>query len=240
MVVGCGSSFDRQNTWFLTIPPHQGHVLRELSFWEDPEIRDGFTNMAVDDWLAEYFETPILRSYRWAPGWGSFGYFIPRAGLPPGPRHWVRRWTGGGIVDHRHDRTYTLFVPRGLELAEARGAESYRTIHVAVAAVLSEAGQAASLSGGTASAPGGECFIRPVEHDVLDGKGRKIAGAGQRRSARGLLHQGSVLADGSFDAARLAGLLAAKVRIMDLDPPSGWIEKRAAEKYRSRNWLERR
>jgi lipoate-protein ligase A len=215
-------------------------VLDELVHWDDPEPRDGFENMAIDQWLAESMEMPVLRTYRWQPGWGSFGYFIPRSELPSSPPRWVRRWSGGGIVDHSRDRTYTLFVPRSCPLAVARGAESYRIIHAAVVATLIAGGIDAHLSGDTASLPGGECFVRPVEYDVLDSYGRKIAGAGQRRTVRGLLHQGSVIADGDFQAAVLAGFLARKVDADALQAPAERVMELALNRYRHPNWLERR
>lgn len=215
-------------------------VLPELAYWEDAFVRDGYENMAVDDWLAETFEQPVLRSYRWLPEWGSCGYFIRHAELPREPANWVRRWTGGGIVDHRRDRTYTLFIPRGFDLAEARGAESYRTIHAAVAQVLAESGVAARLSASTTSAAGGECFVRPVEYDVMDAMGSKLAGAGQRRSVRGLLHQGSVLSPVDFDCLKLGKFLAVNVKRIEPEPPSQWITERVEKIYRRRDWLQRR
>jgi len=214
-------------------------VLPLLHLWIDPVPREGPENMAVDEWLAGTCEVPVLRSYRWAPGWGSFGYFVKQADLPRKGLKWVRRWTGGGIVDHRADWTYTLFVPRGFGLAEARGAESYRVIHAAVAAALAGSGRSAYLAGSTAPAIGGECFIQAVEHDVLDAGGRKIAGAGQHRSARGLLHQGSVAGGDSF-ANALAARLSDSVTVTAFEPPEGDLSARAATRYGNPVWTTRR
>ena len=211
-------------------------VLPLLQLWLDPTPRDGPENMAVDEWLAETCTVPVLRSYGWQPGWGSFGYFVKRAELPANGLRWVRRWTGGGIVDHRADWTYTLFAPRGFGLAEARGAESYRLIHGALAAVI---GGAVRLAAAGPPAAGGECFIQPVEHDILDPAGRKIAGAGQRRTVRGLLHQGSVAGNGAF-ARALAASLSGNVEIAAFNPPPELLAERAAGRYASEAWMNRR
>ena len=195
--------------------------------------------MAVDEWLAETCREPVLRSYRWVPGWGSFGYFVKAAELPEWGLRWVRRWTGGGIVDHRADWTYTLFVPNGFGLAEAKGGESYRVIHRALAAALRQGGIGARLSGTMPAAAGGECFLQPVEFDVLSEEGRKIAGAGQRRSLRGLLHQGSVATTVPL-AGELAAILAEKVMASDLEPDSSWIGAKLASRYANAGWSMRR
>jgi lipoate-protein ligase A len=213
-------------------------VLPQLQLWLDPVPREGPENMAVDQWLAETCDVPLLRSYRWTPGWGSFGYFVKTADLPGHDLKWVRRWTGGGIVDHRADWTYTLFVPRGFGLAEARGAESYRTIHAALVSALRASGSDARLSAAMPPAIGGECFLQPVEHDVLDAAGRKLAGAGQRRTARGLLHQGSVA--GKVCPEALANALATVVVSRDLAPDQEWISETVAVRYGSAVWHARR
>jgi lipoate-protein ligase A len=217
---------------------HGSRVLPQLQLWLDPIARDGPENMAVDQWLAETCDAPVLRSYRWTPGWGSFGYFVRTADLPAWDVRWVRRWTGGGIVDHRADWTYTLFVPRGFALAEARGAESYRTIHAALVSALRASGIDARLSSAMPPAIGGECFLQPVEHDVLDAAGRKLAGAGQRRTARGLLHQGSVA--GKVCPEALANALATVVVSRDFAPDQEWIPETVAVRYGSAVWHARR
>ncbi|MCW1884925.1 hypothetical protein OKA04_09315 [Luteolibacter flavescens] len=222
-------------------------MLPHLQLWPDPTPRDGPENMAVDQWLAETCEVPVLRSYRWLPGWGSYGYFVKTADLPDhgGDLRWVRRWTGGGIVDHRADWTYTLFIPRGHALAEARGAESYRVIHAALVTALRAGGVEARLSGEMPPAAGGECFLQPVEHDVLDAAGRKIAGAGQRRTARGLLHQGSVAVSAPGEslhaqALALATALAGQVSEREFFPDTGWLEEVVADRFGSAAWQARR
>ena len=214
-------------------------MLPLLDLWIDPVPRDGPENMAVDEWLAETCETPVLRSYRWTPGWGSFGYFVKVVELPDWRLRWVRRWTGGGIVDHREDWTYTLWVPNGFGLAEAKGGESYRVIHAALVAALQAGGIEAHLSGTMPPAAGGECFLQPVEYDVLDATDRKIAGAGQRRSMRGLLHQGSVATPLPVPEG-LAAFLAEKVVASEFAPDPAWLAERIATRYAEDGWNSRR
>lgn len=217
-------------------------VLDQLELWVDEVERDGYRNMAVDDWLLEAAVRPVLRIYRWEPGWGSFGYFVPQAeaaALLPGLK-FVRRRTGGGIVDHRSDLTYTLVVPSGHSMADQRGGESYRVIHQALAAALRAKAPDLRLASETVAVRGGDCFTQPAEHDLLDRSGSKIAGAGQRRSADGLLHQGSVawLPDSGF-ALRLAECLAREISGFSIRPGSEDIEGRAS-RFRDSRWMTRR
>jgi len=214
-------------------------MLPLLHLWIDPVERGGPENMAVDEWLAETCAEPVLRSYRWEPGWGSCGYFVKAADLPDWPLRWVRRWTGGGIVDHRADWTYTLWVPGGCALAAAKGGESYRVIHAALVAALRAAGIDARLAGALAPAAGGECFLQPVEHDILDAAGRKLAGAGQRRTARGLLHQGSVAIGRPLPEELAAGLTGTIVR-RDFRPSPDGIARKVAGRYGAAAWMARR
>ncbi|MGB1874373.1 MAG: lipoate--protein ligase family protein [Akkermansiaceae bacterium] len=177
-------------------------VFDHLLYWRDSRGRGGAENMAVDEALmANMTQHPILRIYDWSEPSVSFGYFHSmeeaRLAFPSSeecPVHYVRRWTGGGIVDHRHDLTYTLAVPRACELAHQRGTASYQIIHQALGRALKTLGQEVVLSDDDQGS-GSVCFEHAVAHDLASGQGEKIAGAGQRRTRHGLLHQGSLLTE---------------------------------------------
>ncbi len=205
-------------------------VFEQLHVWIDPVKRPGPEAMAVDEWLLETMVTPVLRIYGWLGEWGSVGYFgqltAARAAFPE--LEWVRRWTGGGTVDHRADWSYTVVAPAGTVIAGLRGAESYRILHEALARTLLDEGIDARLSTGADLTGAALCFENPVGHDLIDPAGRKLAGAGQRRTRRGLLHQGSVAAPcdeetSSKRSARLADLLANQWLHVDLQPPRSWL-----------------
>src|ERR1700722_14928864 len=97
----------------------------------DPAPHAAPLNMAIDEALLHAASEPILRVYRWirpAVSFGYFGRFDDVAEAWPG-REMVRRWTGGGVVAHGEDITYTLIVPRGLPFFQNSARESYRLIH---------------------------------------------------------------------------------------------------------------
>ncbi len=219
--------------------------LETLQLWVDPIARSGPEAMAVDEWLLESAVTPVLRVYRWLGDWGSVGYFgalgEARESFPG--VNWVRRWTGGGTVDHRLDWTYTVVAPAGERLARYRGAESYRVIHAALATTLVAEGIQAMLSTGAEATGFARCFDNPVSHDLVGPNGQKLAGAGQRRSVRGLLHQGSVAAPGAMCAERaqvLAGHLAHQWSACQCEPPTDLIARHIADRYGRVTWTERR
>lgn len=223
-------------------------MFEKLLLWVDPVRRPGPEAMAVDQWLLETAELPVLRVYRWAGEWASLGYFGEIAGAAatfPG-LDLVRRWTGGGIVDHRADWTYTLVAPQGESLAGWRGAESYRRIHAALAATLAAEGIDARSSDGGGETGAALCFENPVSHDLLGADGRKIAGAGQRRSRQGLLHQGSVSAGCGDDvrsrhrAEDLASRLAGDWGILAIQPDPSEIAGRVDARYARHEWTYRR
>lgn len=179
-------------------------VFESIDFWRDETPRTGAENMAVDQLLMEQVgERPILRVYEWSEPTVTFGYFLPlsdaRMSFPDHSLAYVRRWTGGGVVDHRIDLTYTLIVPRSHALATARGAESYRVIHQAVADTLNALGDQVRLTVVDEGDGAAACFANPVAYDLTDVSGAKVAGAGQRRTKYGLLHQGSVITGAGID-----------------------------------------
>jgi lipoate-protein ligase A len=149
--------------------------------------------MAVDEALLRRVTAPVLRLYSWDRPAVSIGYFQSPDVVPPG-REFVRRFTGGGLVDHAGDRTYTLVLPREHPLGLAGASSSYCSIHRALVRALEAAGVAATLTSEDLPGVEGVCFRKPVRHDVLDAGGVKLAGAAQRRTREGVLHQGSIRA----------------------------------------------
>ena len=223
-------------------------MFEKLQLWIDPDARSGPEAMAVDEWLLETATQPVLRVYRWLGDWASIGYFgdIADAQTSIDGVRWVRRWTGGGTVDHRADWTYSVIVPQGEPLATLRGAESYRAIHAVLADTLTAEGIDARMSRGAEETGAALCFDNPVSHDLIGTDGRKIAGAGQRRSRQGLLHQGSVSAqcrdEEAFQkrAVALADRLSSTVEVfpLRLDPQS--IAEKIAARYGRNEWTNRR
>lgn len=217
-------------------------IFDELDLWLDPIPRSGPEAMAVDEWLLHHRQTPLLRVYAWEGKWGSVGYFgklvEAQARIPE--REWVRRWTGGGTVDHSDDWTYSLIVPKGHPFAELKGGESYRLIHEILIAVLTAEGSPPKLSHGREK-NSGLCFENPVEHDIEDSTGTKLAGAAQRRSRLGLLHQGSVKCSGNsrLRAEIFTESLSKSWSEQEIFVDSGRIEELLTKKYGTRDWLER-
>jgi lipoate-protein ligase A len=169
-------------------------LLDRLTLHLDATPHDGAWNMAVDQAWLELSDRPVLRVYDWDTATVTVGYAQNLAKLGESLPGWpvVRRWTGGGIVLHENDETYSVIVPAGHPWAETRPLDSYQLIHAALAEALVSAGvSGCRLAGPEDLIENPFCFVAPALHDVVRGK-VKIAGAGQRRGKLGLLHQGSV------------------------------------------------
>lgn len=223
-------------------------VFKKLSVWYDDGPRSGAENMAVDQLLMERVGgLPLLRVYQWSEPTVSFGYFLPltdaMGAFPGGELTYVRRWTGGGVVDHRVDVTYTLVVPRNHCLATSHGKESYGVIHSALAEALQGLGRDVRLINADTGDGAAACFANPVAYDLADASGGKIAGAGQRRTKYGLLHQGSVVAD--VRAKELLGALQEcladdVVRYCPEDDFLTMAKKISVDRYATDAWLHRK
>ena len=153
-------------------------------------------NMALDEALLEAMPRlgrPVLRFYGWTEPAASFGYFQSHVSvekLTP-LRPLVRRPTGGGLVPHDADWTYSVCFPARHAWWSLRAVESYRRVHEWVQAAMASLGQTTALAATAHKAAGGQCFSGYEMSDVL-WCGHKIAGAAQRRTRLGLLIQGSV------------------------------------------------
>ena len=180
-------------------------------------------NMALDEALLEAMPrlgAPVLRFYGWTEPAASFGYFQKYAEVERATmlRPLMRRPTGGGIVPHDADWTYSVAFPAGHEWYRLPAVESYCRVHEWIQAAFaslnfttdlaaschpprssrrkeahaskSEINQSLLTSAATKELPG-ECFVGHEKSDVL-WRGKKIAGAAQRRTKTGLLIQGSI------------------------------------------------
>ncbi|HEX5177620.1 MAG TPA: hypothetical protein VFV83_11345 [Chthoniobacteraceae bacterium] len=200
-------------------------------------------NMAIDEVLLRHAQTPLLRVYQWERPAVSLGYFGVAAQILPQceSRDVVRRWTGGGVVWHGEDFTYSIVVPRAAEFFRMRPLASYAAIHQCLAAVIPEAIVADAPDVTDKSE---FCFVAPVQNDLLH-HGRKIGGAAQRRTSEGLLHQGSVQApDRGVHAGLRVGFASALGRnVRERALSAGELEEAAQlaeKKYATRTWLWRR
>ena len=168
--------------------------LDTLCLWVDPLPRTGYENMAADELLTRRSEA-WLRIYTWAEPSVSYGYFdtaSTAAAIFPGKDlRYIRRWTGGGIVDHRSGYTYTLTLPSREELYPS-SSELYKWIHGALARALQASGVNCRLLQEDAPDGGRACWASPVASDIADEAGNKLAGAGQRRYRGAVLHQGLI------------------------------------------------
>ncbi len=202
---------------------------------------DGFYNMALDEALLDSIKHPVLRLYRWDGPWISFGYFGRSdsiARLHPG-RPQVRRWTGGGIVEHGNDLTYSLIIPCDHPFAQIPASTSYRMVHEAIGPAFGPRTRLAP-NPSTPSVPDSHCFAAPASGDLLEGES-KIAGAAQRRTKSGLLHQGSISPCPPDLWTQLPTLLARSFSQENPTPEQTKAARAlAASRYGSPEWLSRR
>ena len=159
-------------------------------------------NMALDEALLENATTlglPVLRFYDWTEPCATFGYSQKIAQIEAATklRPLIRRCTGGGLVPHDGDWTYSLTFPPNHEWTVPAATESYRRIHKLLQVAFKEIGVETELAKSCRRPKPGECFEGHELHDLLC-NGKKVAGAAQRRKRDGLLIQGSVQPAGDW------------------------------------------
>ena len=164
--------------------------------------RRGSWNMAVDEYLfaaAQRDGVTFLRFYRWEKPTASLGYsqdaaraadldFCRANGIDV-----VRRMTGGKLVLHHRELTYSLASSDTDAFADTLR-ESYRRISIGLVRGLELMGLEARLA--PASPPAYirgtmPCFAYPARDEVEIG-GLKIVGSAQKRTGAAFLQHGSV------------------------------------------------
>jgi lipoate-protein ligase A len=153
-------------------------------------------NMAYDEALLLVLPRigkPVLRFYSWREPAATFGYSQAYAVVSrlTQLRPLIRRPTGGGLVPHAGDWTYSLFFPPADPWCAIPAVASYQRVHEWIRAAFARLGTEVTLSAIRHKSSPGECFVGAERFDVL-WQGTKVAGAAQRRTRDGLLIQGSV------------------------------------------------
>lgn len=222
---------------------HPAPMLPRLALWQDFEPQIGPRLMAADELLLSS-AMPVLRIYHWAERSVSIGYTgsaVAAAAFAHG-RPWVRRWTGGGLVEHGSDWTLALAVPGDSLPTRLRLPDWYAWIHGTVREALKPDYpeiEAASPSGGG----GPVCFTSPVCGDLVM-TDRKILGGALRKTRTGVLYQGSLdlsLPDPDRTWHSVASRLAETV--VEWRPSDDWdsrVESLAQSRYQSAEWRARR
>lgn len=177
---------------------------------------DGPANMAVDEAILSCFDPerslPVLRLYGWNPPALSVGRYQDAAAslklelcatdaIPV-----VRRMTGGGIILHAEELTYSIVCsPR--HLGDATGVkDGFRILCGFLLGTYRRLGLEAAFASDVK--PAGErlgqrtdfCFAGKEEFDVLV-NGRKIGGNAQRRLRGAILQHGSIPLESQVQAA---------------------------------------
>lgn len=165
-------------------------------------------------------DCPILHFYDWDGDSATYGYFIkPEAFIDSQKAkakglNLARRPTGGGIIFHLFDLAFSALVPN----PSPNTLENYAFINRAVNKAVSELLPEEAFLLPNEPEPETEscrffCMANPTIYDVMLGK-RKIAGAAQRRTKNGFLHQGSI-AIAPPDIGYLGDILLPEAGLLD-------------------------
>ena len=235
----------------------QSKSTRVWRLWNDV-AHSPTLNMALDEQAFNDCRTnddPVLRFYSWDRPSISIGYFQGYASSLRARYSVVRRPTGGGIVLHDRDITYSVIVPSHHWFFEVNRHESYKIISSIILNSLSRFGIKGILSDGKrpcmcTDRSSQNCFSNPTKFDVLVEE-QKIAGAAQKRNRKGLLHQGSIDLNNlpNIDSDKLKDSLVNEFehfffcQMIPYTPGAKFFsaaEKLARRKFRTAKWNRKR
>lgn len=218
---------------------------------------DAARQMALDEavLLGSPAGSVVLRFFRWEGPAVTFGYSQPYAAAADAAAakgfsssSVVRRATGGGIVFHDGDLTFSLVFPWERLSAPCL---IYKNIHRGAHLGLKAVGLRSALwspRGKAAGPPRAACFSGPEPMDLVDDADRKVLGGALRKRAGRGLYQGSMRVEGfgrpreELEGALLAGLTLEFGREPETRLSPAWIQAgdALAAKYRSDEWNQRR
>ncbi len=217
---------------------------------------DTYAQMAVDELLVADF-APCIRFFNWDKRpQATFGYIQKFAQAATelknlGINSFTRRMTGGGLVLHKDDLTFSLVFDLPSRIQPSL---IYTALHGTIQRELTSAGFLASVYEGksdynpqTAGGKVQNCFTNPVADDLmLDGK--KVLGGALRRFDKRVLYQGSLQIKDAETQEIKDALLKGFLKYLNTDTFENYTLSRdfinkainlAQTKYRSENWLNK-
>jgi lipoate-protein ligase A len=183
-------------------------------------------NMALDAHLLESLDPvgdPILHLYEWEGLSATYGHFIDpkkHLDLEAAERHGLslaRRPTGGGIVFHVWDLAFSFLMPSAHPRFSSNTLDNYHFVNSAVLEAVKPWVKNLELIPLSPEPRGADCqnfcMAKPTQFDVIHEE-RKIAGAAQRKTTRGYLHQGTISL--AFpDVQLLSDVLISKAAVLE-------------------------
>ncbi len=172
----------------------------------DTGKHSAFWNMEADSRLLAEVPgkcDPILHFYEWESLSLTYGYFCDPAKYLKMDRaaklglQMARRPTGGGVIFHIWDFAFSFLMPSEHPSCSRDALPNYAFVNGAVLETVQEllndgAGFLTEKDFESFSpASANFCMARPTKYDVIM-RGKKVAGAAQRRMRGGYLHQGSI------------------------------------------------
>jgi len=166
----------------------------------DTGIKDLYTNMAIDEAIIRLVSKeniPVLRFFDWSNPCISIGFsqrvknvldvqLCENEGIL-----FVRRPTGGGIVFHGFDLTYSVVLPAGFVKDIYEG---YNLVQSNILNGIEKAGILAKIYEKIERPDlSSHCFITPNFGDIIIG-GNKLCGLAARRMKQHILYQGYIYA----------------------------------------------
>ncbi|MBS0656308.1 MAG: lipoate--protein ligase family protein [Verrucomicrobia bacterium] len=153
------------------------------------------------EWITKLpaFDRPRVRFYEWERKSITYGHFID-------PDKWLaqkkvkllgfdtaRRPTGGGLIFHYADFSYTVAVPIHHPKCSQTVLDNYHLVNSALLEAISSISgafslQAASDARGTFTEL---CMATATQYDLIYA-GRKLGGSAQRKTTGGFVHQGTL------------------------------------------------
>lgn len=217
---------------------------------------DTYNQMAVDELLVSSF-APCIRFFNWdSRPQATFGYIQKFAQAETelknlGVNSFTRRITGGGLVLHKDDLTFSLVFDLP---SRVQPNLIYTALHGAVQKELEKAGFMSDFYKGksdyrpqTAGGQVQNCFTNPVADDLMQ-DGKKVLGGALRRFDKRVLYQGSLQIKNAESQKAKNALLKGFLKYLNLQDFENYTlsqdfltaaQNLAKTKYRSEDWLNK-